>query len=183
MTDIVATPLSPRGKPGIHTDAAAKGRLKARYGAELRFKWLGASAVGLAAVFLLLLLSTIVTQGLPAFRMNYLTLPVNLSAVPADPAARAAFDYAGPVNEAVGAKFPDVTGRQERRLLRGIVSTGSGVILRQKVENDASLAGKTVDVQVPLDDFADLYFKGLLAESAAPQQLPGVTVSGAATLT
>lgn len=179
MTDIVATPLPPRGTPGIHTDAAAKGRLKARYGAELRFKWLGASAVGLAALFLLLLLSTIVTQGLPAFRMNYLTLPVNLSAVPADPAARAGFDYAGPVNEAVGAKFPDVTGRQERRLLRGIVSTGSGVILRQQVENDASLAGKTVDVQVPLDDFADLYFKGLLAESAAPQQLPGVTVSGA----
>ncbi|MCR5856889.1 phosphate ABC transporter permease PstA [Mesorhizobium sp. J428] len=178
MTDIVATPLSPRGAPSIHTDDAAKARLKSRYGAELRFKWLGAGAVALAAFFLLLLISTIVTQGLPAFRMNYLTLPIDLSAVPADPAARTGFDYAGPVNEALAAKFPDVTGRQERRLLRGIVSTGAGVILRQQVEKDPSLAGKTVDVQVPLDDFADLYLKGLLAESAAPQQLPGVTVSG-----
>ena len=176
MTDISST--FPTGRTtGIHTDEAAKTRLRTRYAAEFRFKWLGAGAVALAGLFLLLLLSTIVGQGLPAFRMNYLTVPVDLSTVPTDPAKRAGFDYIGVVSDAVGAKFPDVTGRQERRLLRGIVSTGAGVILRQEVDADPSLAGKTVDIQVPLDDFADLYLKGLLAESAAPQQLSGVTVS------
>jgi len=179
MTDIVGNSLSARGTTSIHTDDAAKRRLKLRYRAETRFKLLGAGAVALAAFFLVLLLSTIVTQGLPAFRMNYLTMPVNLASVPTDPAMRVSFDYTSLVNEAVIAKFPDVTGRQERRLLRGIVSTGAGVILRQQVEQDPSLVGTTADVALPLDDFADLYLKGLLAESAAPRQLAGVTISAA----
>ena len=68
MTDATST-LG--GRPvSIHTDDAAKARLKARYAAEMRFKWLGAGAVALAALFLVLLLSTVVTQAIPALRMN-----------------------------------------------------------------------------------------------------------------
>ena len=62
--------------------------------AEARFKWIGAGAVALSALFLVLLLSTIVTEALPAFRMNYLTLPIDLSAAKVDPANPGAADYA-----------------------------------------------------------------------------------------
>lgn len=179
MTDIASTTGQPLRTPSIHTDDAAKGRLKARYASELRFKWLGAGAVALAAFFLLLLLSTIVTQALPAFRMNYLTVPVDLSADKVDPANVAGADYLRIVQDALAAKFPDATSRQDRRLLRGLVSSGAGVFLRQAVEADPAMLGKTDQFSVPLDDFADLYLKGLLAESADPQTLAGVTVSAA----
>jgi phosphate transport system permease protein len=39
------------------------------------------------------------------------------------------------------------------------------------------MLGGTVDIDVPLDDFADLYLKGLLAEPGASHPLSGVTVS------
>ena len=49
-------------------------------------------------------------------------------------------------------------------MLRGLLSTGSGDILRRDIADDPSLLGKTVDYAFPLDDFADLYLKGLIAD-------------------
>ena len=167
MTDIT-TPIGVEPRlSGVHTDHAAKARLRGRYAAEARFKWIGAGAVALSALFLVLLLSTIVTQALPAFRMNYLTLPVDLSAAKVDPANPGATNFAALAQDALSAKFPGVESRQDRRLLRGLISTGAGDILRRQIAEDPSLLGKTVDYPVPLDDFADLYLKGLIAEKSS----------------
>jgi phosphate transport system permease protein len=164
MTDITSPIGAGPRVPGLHTGDAAKARLKGRYAAETRFKWIGAGAVALSALFLVLLLSTIVTEALPAFRMNYLTLPIDLSAAKVDPANPGAANYATIAQDALSAKFPGVESRQDRRLLRGLLSSGSGDILRRDIANDPSLLGKTVDYSFPLDDFADLYFKGLIAD-------------------
>ena len=137
MTDTAAS--FPDRPVRIHTDDAAKARLKARYASERRFKWLGAGAVALAGLFLVLLLSTIVTQALPAFRANYLTLPVDLSAANIDPDQVLAADYNVIVQDPLAAKFPDATDRQSRRLLRGLLSTGSGVLLRREIQSDPSM--------------------------------------------
>ena len=166
MTDIT-TPIGLEPRLGVHTDDAAKARLKGRYGAEARFKWLGAGAVALSAVFLVLLLSTIVTEAIPAFRMNYVTLPVDLSPAKVDPANLGATNFASLAQDALSAKFPGVESRQDRRLLRGLISTGAGDILRRQIAEDPSLLGKTVDYPFPLDDFADLYLKGLIAEKSS----------------
>ena len=177
MTDITS-PLGVEPRlSGVHTGDAAKARLKGRYGAEARFKWLGAGAVALSALFLVLLLSTIVTQALPAFRMNYLTLPVDLSAGNVDPADPGATNFAGLAQDALSAKFPGVESRQDRRLLRGLLSSGSGDILRRDIADDPSLLGKTVDYSFPLDDFADLYFKGLIADTGSDTPID-TTVAG-----
>ena len=58
----------------IHRTDAARKRLARRYAAEARFKALGLAAVLSAMIALVLLLSTIVTQAIPAFTMNYATL-------------------------------------------------------------------------------------------------------------
>ena len=178
MTDIASGVAGARA-PSIHTDNAAKARLRARYAAELRFKWIGAGAVLLAVFFLVLLLSTIVSQALPAFRMNYVRLPVDLSEKVVKPDDLASANYLGAVQDGLAAEFPEITSRQDRRLLRGLVSSGSGVFLQKDVQADRGMLGKTAEFWAPLDDFADLYLKGLLAESGEPQALPGVTVSAA----
>ena len=180
MTDITSpTAVRPR-LAGLHTGDAAKARLKGRYAAEARFKWIGAGAVALSALFLVLLLSTIVTEALPAFRMNYLTLPIDLSAAKVDPANPGAANYATLAQDALAAKFPGVESRQDRRLLRGLLSTGSGDILRRDIANDPSLLGKTVDYAFPLDDFADLYLKGLIADIGSDTAI-ATTVAPSAT--
>ncbi|MDN2565364.1 phosphate ABC transporter permease PstA [Aquibium sp. A9E412] len=186
MSDLTSTAGETDGRTGLHTSEAAKQRLGRRYRAEARFKWLGAGAVALAALFLLILLSTIVAQALPAFRMNYVTLPVDLSAERVDPADPGAANYDGIVNDAILAQFPAVTGRQERRLARGLISSGAPPLLRDRVVDGDVPLGGTVEVALPLDDFADLYLKGLLAEEGRVQRLAGTvraTVEeGAATL-
>jgi phosphate transport system permease protein len=178
MTDAISTLGG--GRPvSVHTDDAAKARLKARYAAEMRFKWLGAGAVALAGFFLVLLLSTVVTQAWPALRMNYLMLPLDLSAAKVDPAKLDGFDFQGVINDALAAEFPDVTSRQDRRLLRGLISTGAGTFLRKDIAEDPGMLGTSVEYPVPLDDFADLYLKGLLADVGTDEAITTtVTPSG-----
>ncbi|RWM22546.1 MAG: phosphate ABC transporter permease PstA [Mesorhizobium sp.] len=171
MTDAISS-FGAVGRPvSIHTDDAAKARLKGRYRTETWFKWLGAGAVALAGLFLVLLLSTIVTQAIPALRQNYLTLPIDLSAAKVDPAKLDAVNYDAIAQEALTARFPDITSRQDKRLLRGLISTGTGVFLRKDIAADPGMLGGTVDYAVPLDDFADLYLKGLLADVGSDEAI------------
>ncbi len=180
MTDAILTPGAAKRPASLHTGDAAKARLKARYAAEWRFKWLGAGAVALAGFFLVLLLSTVVFQAIPALRMNYMVLPVDLSAAKVDPAKLDGVNYDAILQDALAAKFPDATSRQDRRLLRGLISTGAGVMLRTDIAADPAMLGKTVDYAFPVDDFADLYLKGLLADKATVEQI-ATTVTPSAT--
>ena len=103
-------------------------------------------------------------EALPALRMNYMTLPVDLSAAKVDPGQARRGRLSGASRRTrLAAKLPGVESRQDRRLLRGLLSTGAGIILRKDIADDPSMLGKTVDYAFPLDDFADLYLKGLLA--------------------
>jgi phosphate transport system permease protein len=181
MTDATIGSGFSRPPSDIHTDDAARARLKARYAAEWRFKWMGAGAVAVSAIFLVLLLSTIVIEAWPALRQNYLTLPLDLSSAKMDPADPAAANYDSIVQDALAAKFPDATSRNDRRLARGLISTGSSVLLRGAVaEGDVPLGG-TADYAVPLDDFADLYMKGLLAADGSVQPIQATVTPSADT--
>jgi phosphate transport system permease protein len=180
MTDTTSTIAAPRRAANIHTDDAAKVRLKARYAAERRFKWMGAAAIAISAIFLVLLLSTIVSKAIPALRMNYLTLPLDLSPAKVKPEDAAGADYDKIVQDALLAKFPDAKGRQDRRLVRGLISTGSGTILRRDVAGGNVAIGGTVEYPVPLDDFADLYFKGLIAGKGSVAAIQGTVTPLAA---
>ncbi|MEM8811388.1 MAG: phosphate ABC transporter permease PstA [Pseudomonadota bacterium] len=167
MTDIPAEGSVPgSGQTSIHTDDAARKRLARRYGAEARFKYMGLAAVLVAALFLVLLLSTIVGQAISAFTYHYATIEVDIPPVENTGSeaelrtALLAVDFNGVVRDAVREKFPYVSGRRDRRALNGLLSSGSGSDLRNKVLTDPSLAGTTTDVSFLLSDFGDLYMKG-----------------------
>ena len=157
--------------PGVRsldlTSDVAKARVRARYRAEARFKFYGLAAIGLTALFLVVVLSDIVVRGYPAFWQNRLVLdvPVDRAEVDPqgtrDPAVIRAADFHALVRNALRAQFPDVSDRAGRRLLDGILSSGASDALRERVVADPSLIGQTVKVQELMSDDADLYYKGI----------------------
>lgn len=163
MTDIAATPSS--GAISKEEAAARRARQrKKRFAAEARFKYLGLGAVLLAGCFLLLLLSTVVGQGLPAFTYHYAKLPVDLTSIKSDEAAEG--DYAGIFRSSVAEVFPSMTSRRDSRVARRLFSSGANIELRKDVVANPSLAGAKREMELPVSDFADLYLKGLTASTA-----------------
>ena len=144
------------------TDAYRR-RIARRYAAERRFKWLGMGAVLTAIGFLVILLSTVVTQAIPAFTYHKVTLPLDLTGIDAADPVRG--DYDSIVRDALAEAFPFAEGRTERRAVRALVSTGSPFLLQGQVVAGDVVPGQVRDVALLVDDFVDLYLKGLVAGS------------------
>lgn len=146
---------------------AARARVKARYRAERRFQFYGIAAIGVTAVFLAVVLTDILVKGIPAFTQYRLIMDVTVDKAEIDPQGTndpvtlRGGDYQLLVRNALRAQFPDVTARAQRRLLDGMLSSGAGDVLRERVVADPALVGQTVKVPVLLSDDVDLYLKGL----------------------
>ena len=169
MTDMATSPIGATAPTGLHTSDAARRRLKARYASEFRFKMYGLAAVVTAAFFLVLLLSTIVGQAIPAFVSHQVTIPVDLSREALDPdnqgedALRRA-NYDAVVRDGIRSLYPFATTRDDRRTVSGLISSGSAVRVRNAVLSDPDgMIGQT-SFTVPLDDVADLYFKNQVSD-------------------
>jgi phosphate transport system permease protein len=157
--------------PGVRTidlaSDAARARVRARYRAETRFRFYGLAAIGITALFLVVVLSDIVIKGLPAFTQHVLVMKINVDAAEIDPKGtrsppdiRSA-DFQALVRGALRAEFPEVKDRAGRRELDRILSPGAGDDLRDRVVADPALIGQTVTMPVLLSSDADLYFKGM----------------------
>ena len=148
---------------------------KKRYAAEGRFKFYGLGAILISVGFLVLLLSTIVGNGIPAFTYNYVKLPIDLTKV--DPAQPDEGDYSKPVRNAIADAMPYLSDRKGKRLARGLVSGGAAIELRKEVIANTALAGQKSDIAVPVSDFADLYLKGLTAKPIISSPEANITIS------
>jgi phosphate transport system permease protein len=170
MTDIVqpatTAPIGTGAETSFHTSAAALKRLRARYGAEKRFKFYGLAAVVFAVSMLFILLGTLVSNGVSAFWQTEIRVTVTLDPAIIDPKGtgqpsdwdRGAFQTV--VNNGVFSAFPEVTDRLDKRQLRGLVSPVAGVALVQLVEKDPSLIGQTIPVWLPASDDINQLVKG-----------------------
>jgi phosphate transport system permease protein len=175
MTDAT---LSGVGAYTVHRTDEARRRLARRYASERRFRALGLTAVGSAIVALVLLLSTVVGQGIAAFTLNYATLEVDLSADKLDPANVARTNFDAIVNAAVDRALPFATARADRRAARGLISDGAGLLLREQVLESPEMAGGTHTVALPVSDTVDLYLKGYGAETKTIRGEGTATPSG-----
>lgn len=169
MTDIASAPSGGSVAPGLHTSDAARRRLKARYASEFRFKLCGIAAVLTAGFFLVLLLSTIVGQALPAFVSHQVTIPVNLSQEVLDPnneseSVLRRANYDAVVRDGIRSLYPFAESRDDRRTVSGLISSGSAVRVRNAVLTDPDGTIGQTSFTVPLDDTADLYFKDQVSE-------------------
>lgn len=174
--------------PGVRsidlgTDAA-RARVKARYRAESRFRFYGLAAIGITAIFLVVVLSDIVIKGYPAFTQNVLVLNLTVDPAEVDPKGSRnpddirAGDFQALVRNWLRSEFPDAKDRTQRRQLDGILSSGAADYLRNQVVADPSLVGKTVTVPVLMSSDADLYFKGIGTRIARAAGLGTATPTG-----
>jgi len=135
-------------------------RLRRRYKAEQRFKFLGIGAIFIALAFLVFLMTTVFMNGHSAFKQTYVKLDFTLDKkyFPDEDLARG--DYQGIVKATLYSMFPDVTSRRDKRALTSLVSKGATYKLMDMVEEDPTLIGKDVTVWVPAKDDVDMLMKG-----------------------
>ncbi len=162
------------------TDATANGRtvgarrsvqgadlgLAKRYAKERRLKLVGIAAITVAIGLLALLIGNIGLKSVGAFFATELRLSVDFVEAELDPEGtrlqgtieRA--DFRGLANDSLYAKFPELTERSERRLVRGLISVGTPQQLQEMVVDDPSLIGTTQDVWVLAHTDIDQLVKG-----------------------
>jgi phosphate transport system permease protein len=139
--------------------------LAKRKRAEKRFRLYGISAIGFGLACLLFLFTDIIGKGHTAFLQTYVKLNVTMDTEVLDISdinnenQVAAANYQGVIKKSLRERFPDVTGRRDKRKLYGLVSNGAGFDLRNKLEKEPELLGKSFDIWILADDDLDTYIK------------------------
>ncbi len=142
--------------------------LPKRYARERRFQRLGLGAVIAGLVFISLLLISIVSNGYSAFWQTEIQLEVHFDGEDIDPTSArnpevlSAANYGGIVKQSLRNMFPEVNGRNDKRKLYRLVSSGAVFQLRNMVMNNPGLIDSTVRVWVPADDDVDMLMKGYI---------------------
>jgi phosphate transport system permease protein len=183
MTDTSASP-APRRE--LKKRSTSEANVRRRYAKERRFQIYGIAAIGSAILMLAVLMVTIVANGYSAFFQNEVALSVKLDKErlglgdnpTEEQLARAT--YRNVVRDALSEIFPDVTGRQQRRALFGLVSSGSDLTVRDAVLADPSILGSTQIIWVKTSDDVDTYLKGQMTE-IAKRSPPGVATPAGTT--
>ena len=134
--------------------------LKRRYRAERRFRFYGLGAIVVSMVFLALLFVSIFGKGYSAFWQTFLRLPVFFDAEVLKQDALVNADYATLVRNSLFKMFPQVEGRQDKRQLNALVSSGAAYQLRSMALKDPSIIGRTIEVWLPAGADVDMLVKG-----------------------
>jgi phosphate transport system permease protein len=145
------------------TDAMQR-RIRRRYGAERRFRFLGLAAVALSAGFLAFLLFTMLAQGASGFTRTEIGLPIDFVAadLKIDGAqlrgrgadlALAAAGLEDAVDNAAAAAFPQASGAE-------LLSDGAWQVVREALKNDPSLLRRPATISVPVSADIDVAYKG-----------------------
>lgn len=166
MTDLTAGGVNAPAIRRVEFDTEeARARLRRRYRSEFRFKVYGIAALVVTTTFLLVLLSSIVSKGVPGFFQNVIVTEVLVDAGKIDPEGKGdaatlrAGDYTAIARAALAEAIPGIEGRQLKKELNGLLSSGAGDTLREQVLADPSLVGQRVKTQLLLADEADVFLK------------------------
>lgn len=176
MTD-ASFPTAPRAaKTSL---LVADPRTRRRNAAEARFRAYGVAAIAVALVMLVVLLVTIFSGGIGAFRQTYLTIPVTLDAAqldkkgarnPDDIKKVLTLSYGKLLNKglegAIAGKAIEVPGLTDKDI-SGLISKEAAADLRARVLADPGLIGQTVQARVLVNGRVDGYYKGRVSMETA----------------
>lgn len=151
--------------------------LKRRNRSEARFRWYGRLAVfiGLAAVATLFF--DIIGKGHGAFKATYIKLEVHYDQALididnlTDTEQMIAGNWQALPKVALREKFPNVSGRSDKRRLNNLLSSGAGFDLKDRLVANPLLLGRKESIWILADDDIDTYFKSWLAGDAYAARL------------
>jgi phosphate transport system permease protein len=153
--------------PSIDSTAERVNRsLRRRYAAERRFRLYGLFSILASLAFLVVLLGSIMLTAMPAFQKSYIGLDIAFDADTLeiydinDPAQVAAANYDGIIKQALRDRFPDVSGRSEKRALYSMISVGGAYQLADTLQDDPKLLNTTRLIWLYADDETGGYLKG-----------------------
>jgi len=155
-------------------------RTKRRNAAEARFRIYGMAAVGFGVLALIVLLSSVLGQGLGAFRQTFVQIPVMLDPAvldktgnrdPAEMAKVTTIGYSKLLETAMVAELTEqglLTDAVSSKDAGALISKEAPAQLRNMVLADPELLGTTVDFRALANGRVDGFFKGRVTmESAA----------------
>ena len=177
MTDLPlneAIPASPRPARSIYEPDA---RTRARNRAEARFRAYGLGALLIGLFFLVLLLGSILWNGLGAFTQTQIALPVDLLESELDPEGSRDPAVIGEVStfgyndliEAALVQAVEASGVEtslEAGDLKDILSPGAAAQLREAVLANPDLIGQTVEFDLLASSRVDGYIKGRVSRES-----------------
>ncbi|NVK18264.1 MAG: phosphate ABC transporter permease PstA [Methylocystaceae bacterium] len=145
----------------------AQARLKKRHAAETRFKAFGIGALVFAFLCVVMLFSSIISNGYTGFRQSYMKIDITFDESVIDPQGKRDFDtlnradYGKIVKQSLYDFFPDVKKRGDKRTLSNLVSSNAAYTLRDMVVADPSLIGTSQSVWVMASDEVDMLIKNV----------------------
>jgi phosphate transport system permease protein len=153
-------------------------RTRRRNRAEARFRAYGMAAVSVGILALILLLISILSNGLSAFQQTYLKFPVTLSAErldpegnrdPAEMARVTTFGYLPILAEAFASHVESLGIEHEvgLRELADMISEEAPAQVRAQVLRSPDLIGQTIELDVLAGGRIDGFFKGRVTMASA----------------
>ncbi|WP_250461664.1 phosphate ABC transporter permease PstA [Microbulbifer litoralis] len=141
-------------------------RLASRHLKEKIFRGLGIASIAFGVLAVAILFADIIAKGSGAFVQSDIQLeitydPAVLGIEQVDQESLTWANFTGVIREALRERFPDVSGRAEKRELYSLVSTGAPFALRDRLAADPELLGQTEKVWLTADDDVDTFVKSL----------------------
>ena len=142
--------IQPDAETQARFEKIAQG-LKQRHAASRRLKTYGIMAIVTAISFLVILLTTIISNGYTAIQQTELQISLTIPAEKLqndegviDPVKALNFNWNGLIKKSFRAEFPDVTAMLDQRALGEILSKNAGYDLRRQIEAQGAIpAGET----------------------------------------
>jgi phosphate transport system permease protein len=180
MTNKSFNSLSPQ-----EASARVEASLVQRRKKEKRFRLLGLSAVAISLAFLVILFSGILSKGLPGMFQHFVELEVNLDRTRLDPQGDLsdASMFAGEADqvilEAALKSIGEEGGRETKKTLRKMLSSGSSLRLIEYVQQHPEQLGTNQSLKFALDDDIDSLLRGFITRETpeADRRINDFTIS------
>lgn len=175
MTALTPPPAAPRKGSLLTADA----RTRTRNAAETRFRAYGLLAIAIGVAALIVLMSSILSNGMSSFRQTFIELQVDLPESKLDKSGVrdlavmkkvTTIGYAPLLNAALEKAITDngiVIEGLTAKQIGGMISKEAPAQLRDMVLADPELVGQTVSLRVLANGRIDGYFKGRVSLESA----------------